>query len=448
MLNPPRAARAIFGDFAPAFTARTGQRLQTLTLGAILVPGNRTFTHILAFLAGLVQGHYTSYYRVFSRAPWLWQKLGRILAALVIDLVPQNEPVFVLGDTTVTEHRGAKVYGKGRHRDAVRSSHSYTAYRWGHQWVALAIAVPLISVITRRWALPVLVALYRTQSVNEAEGRRHKTPSDLSRQLMHLLLTWFPGRKFIFVGDGDFSSHEMARFAHRHRKQLTFVGKFYADARLYDLPPTYSGNGRPRIKGDKRPQPQEVVAGATPWKARVNWYGGGRRQVGLVNGKGHWYKAGRGLVPVRWVYVVDREGTHRPEYFFSTDPEMSVRQIVESYTLRWNIEVTFEEIRAHLGFNTTRHFKKTAVQRVEPCLMGLFTVVTLIWQTDLRQRKVRIAQQPWYSKEQPTFADALRAVRERIWVETVFAHPVVARGMQKVAPKTRKYLLHWLNQAV
>lgn len=448
MLNPPRAAQAIFRKLAPAFTAATAQRLQILTLGAILVVGRRTFTHILAFLGSLVQGHYSSYYRVFSRAPWSSWQLGRLLARLAIDLVPQDEPIFILADTTVTEHRGPKVYGKGKHRDAVRSSHSYTAWRWGHRWVALCAAVQLVSVLSRRWALPILVALYRNESVNEAEGRRHKTPGDLARQLMRLLLAWFPERKFIFVADGEFSSHEMARFARRHHKWLTFVGKFYADAALYDPPPKYSGNGRPRVKGDKTPTPEEFITKATSWRTRVAWYGGGRRQVGLVNGKGHWYKSGFGLVPVRWVYVEDREGTHRPEYFFSTDMEMSVRQIVESYTLRWCIEVTFQEIRAHLGFNTTRHWSPKAVQRVEPWLMGLFTIVALIWQNHLRRHTPRTAERSWYSKEEPTFADALRTVRELIWVETVFAHPVACRDMQKLSSKTRKILLHWLTQAV
>ncbi len=50
--------------------------------------------------------------------------------------------------------------GKGCHRDPVRSTHSYTAYRWGHKWVVLAILVKF-PFASRAWALPVLAALYR-----------------------------------------------------------------------------------------------------------------------------------------------------------------------------------------------------------------------------------------------------------------------------------------------
>ena len=43
----------------------------------------------------------------------------------------------------------------------------------------------------------------------------------------------------------------------------------------------------------------------------------------VVVGNGCWYRGGRPLVPVRWVFVHDRTGTHREEYFFTTDPAMA-----------------------------------------------------------------------------------------------------------------------------
>src|SRR5438477_526454 len=63
---------------------------------------------------------------------------------------------------------------------------------------------------------------------------------------------------------------------------------------------------------------------------------------------------GAGLVPVRRVFVRDREGTHRDEYFFTTDPTRRPEQIVSWYTQRWSIETTYQELRAHLGLETTR----------------------------------------------------------------------------------------------
>src|SRR5207248_2800670 len=90
------------------------------------------------------------------------------------------------------------------------------------------------------------------------------------------------------------------------------------------------------------------------WRLTVGWYGGGTRRVGVVGGTGPWYKSGRGLVPVRWVFVHDRDGTHRDEYFFSTDLGLPATALSGAYTGRRNIETTFQEPRAPLRLETTR----------------------------------------------------------------------------------------------
>ena len=42
-----------------------------------------------------------------------------------------------------------------------------------------------------------------------------------------------------------------------------------------------------------------------------------------------------------------------------------------------DIEVTFEETRAHLGIETQRQWSDKAIARTTPLLMGLFSFVTL-----------------------------------------------------------------------
>src|SRR5947209_7936496 len=93
------------------------------------------------------------------------RRLEQGLAHWVFDhLVPAGR-VLLAGDDTVDGHKGAQVFGKGCHRDPVRSTHSLTVFRWGHKWVVLAVLVRFP--FTRRlWALPVLVALYHTEKDN------------------------------------------------------------------------------------------------------------------------------------------------------------------------------------------------------------------------------------------------------------------------------------------
>src|SRR5262249_1086903 len=157
--------------------------------------------------------------------------------------------------------------------------------------------------------------------------------------LLRQMLLWFPDRHFRFIGDASYGTHEVARFAYRHRTRLSLVSKFHPEANLYDPPPAYRGKGRPRVKGRRRAKPKAAVAGPRRrQRVQVGWYGGGTRRVETVTGTGHWYKAGRGLVPLRWVFVHDRDGTHRDEYFFTTDPHVEPQAIISDYTARWNIE--------------------------------------------------------------------------------------------------------------
>src|SRR5947209_19678595 len=113
--------------------------------------------------------------------------MARILAEQIVRHFAATGAIHLAGDDTVDEHRGKKVFGKGRHRDAVRLSHSYTAFRYGHKWVVLAILVSL-PFASRPWALPILVALYRNPADDKKQGRRHKTPAQWMRQMLKVML--------------------------------------------------------------------------------------------------------------------------------------------------------------------------------------------------------------------------------------------------------------------
>ena len=352
----PEALRGVFCAWAAGLGETVFPKFVTLLLGAVLTTGRRTVSRVVFVVGELADADPSSYHRVLSMRRWSMWSLAQPLTAAILDTFLPQGVVCLVGDETVTEHPGRKVFGKGRHRDAKRSSHSFIAHMWGHKWVVLAILVKLPGV-QRPWALPVLVALYRNEKDNKAAGRRHKTPSDLMRQLLCVLLRWFPARQFVFAGDGGYANHMLTRFARRHEKRLTLVSRFYADAALYAAPPRpkKGAKGRPRVKGKKLPSPQDIVQRTkTRKRLTVNWYGGQSRRVEVVTGTGHWYKSGEGLVEVLWVFVHDLTGTHRDEYFFTTDVTRSAQQVIETFTGRWSIEVTFQEVRAYLGVETTR----------------------------------------------------------------------------------------------
>jgi hypothetical protein len=447
MLLLPPAAEPLLGAFSVAFTHSTFQRVLLLMVGAILTRGRHTVTGLLCTLGPLAAGHWSDFHRVLCRAKWRPLPLGKVLATLILELIPEDQPVVIPVDDTNPQHKGKKVYGKGKHHDACRSTHSHMVWVWGHKWVVLAINVKF-PFATRPWALPVLCALYRPEELNQSEGRRHKTPIHLAMQLVATLIHWFPRRKFVLVGDGGYASHALASFCRRHRRHVTLVSRFHPKANLYaqPAPRTAKRTGRPRIKGRKLPVPEAVVKNAKRRRATVHWYGGKTRRVELVTETGHWYKGGEGLVPVRWVFVHDVEGTHRDEYFYTTDPEMKPDQLVSLYTGRWSIEVTFQEVRTHLGFATPRSWCKNSVLRSAPCLLGLFSVVSLIFQRLTHGRKADARQTAWHARAEPTFADAIQSVRRLLWCQTILRQAMFHAVLSKLPPRCRLLLLDELSR--
>src|SRR5947209_4557266 len=288
MLTIAHEPLPVFSLFESAFTtAATFVRAKLLGVAAILTTGRRTVANLLRTVAGLTEGDPSSYHRVLSLAQWSGLTLAGSLTRFVIRHFWPQGRIRLVGDDTVTEHPGRKVHGKARHRDPVRSSHRYTAWRWGHKWVVLAVLVQF-PFARRPWALPVLVALYRSPQDNAQRGHPHKTPAQLLQLLLRLLLRWFPDRQFLFAGDQNYGSHEMAALAPRSQGRLHVGSKFYPDANLYEPPPPYAGHGRPPVKGAKLPTPQEVVAQAPRARLKVAWYGGSRRDAAVGGGTGEW----------------------------------------------------------------------------------------------------------------------------------------------------------------
>ena len=497
MFALPPAAEPLIRPFAPAFTRPSFCRFTLLLVGAIVTFGRRTVSRVLWTLGRAADGagHPSSFHRFFSRARWSLWPLARILSAAVLELLPTNAPVLLAVDDTVFGHRGKRVYGKGCHRDPVRSPHDpdRVVHKWGHKWVVLTVLVPL-PFTTRRWALPVLCALYRVPKVDQELGRRHKTPCDLARGLVSAMLHWFPGRRFVLLGDGAFASHDLAWFCHRrcsrHKGRLTLIARGRKDMNLHALPPPPDspqvkppcrstlwrrrvGICRPRCrKGRKLPSPADTVAaarsagglarapgGAVLPTATVRWYGRSHRELELLSACGGWYRPrGNGtgaLVPLRWLYTHDPQ-TGKEDWFFTTDPAYAPPAVIEDFAGRWSIEVTFEEGRAHLGWETTRQRCERSVLRCAPCLIGLFSLIALIFARLWRERGHGgvgrgvgqwTHRTPCYQKSEPTFADALYAVRRILWDGCLLKHVLGPRRVTTLPPPVKRTLITYLAEA-
>jgi hypothetical protein len=117
----------------------------------------------------------------------------------------------------------------------------------------------------------------------------------------------------------------------------------------------------------------------TIWKPTTiaNWYGSVERTVEISSETAVWYSTGLPAVPVRWVVVRDPEGKFKAQALLCTDLDADPEQILSWFVMRWQLEVTFQEVRRHLGFETQRQWSEMAIRRTTPALLGLFSLVTM-----------------------------------------------------------------------
>ena len=176
-------------------------------------------------------------------------------------------------------------------------------------------------------------------------------------------------------------------------------------------------NGRPPIKGKRLPKLSQVLADPTTvWqRSNVTWYDGSTQVVEWCSGAALWYRAGQPPLPIRWVITSDPAGRWPVRTYFSTDQEQTGLGIVLDFIKRWSIAVTFEESRAHLGIETQRQWSDLAIERSTPCLLGLYSLVTLLAQVLHPTGTIPFPPTACYRKQQATFGDVLAAVRRALW---------------------------------
>ena len=160
----------------------------------------------------------------------------------------------------------------------------------------------------------------------------------------------------------------------------------------------------------------------------------------MASGTAVWYHNGMPAVPIRWVLIRDPKGKFKPQGLLCTNPKIPPMQIVKWFVRRWQVEVTFHEVRTHLGVETQRQWADQAIARTTPGLLGLFSLVTLLAHTRIGEGKLPVRQTAWYTKPLPTFSDALAVVRQVFWTHLNFRLSFPQTEMQKIHSVWQEYL--------
>ena len=419
----PTKYSTILNAFAQLFSKRIWGRVQVLLAGAILSPAERTVTAALRAVGLSQEKHFQNYHRVLNRAVWSSVEASRILLMLLVGTFALFGPIVFGLDDTIERRRGENIKAKGIYRDPVRSSHSHMVKASGLRWLSLMLLAP-IPWAGHVWALPFLTVLAPSERYYEKKVCKHKKLTDWARQMLFQLRKWLPERTLVVVADSSFAVIELLSRMTQLKNPICMIARFRLDAALYEpVVLTPSKVGRPRKKGKRLPTLETVLDDEqTIWQPLIvqEWYGEKQREIEICSDTAVWYHSGKPPLSIRWVLIRDPKKKFKSQALLCTNLETSPEQIIQWFVRRWQVEVTFHEVRTHLGVETQRQWADLSILRITPALLSLFSLITLLANCHAQKNQLLIQRTAWYNKKLPTFSDALATVKQEFWSQIFF----------------------------
>jgi len=400
-----------------------------LLQGHILCKGKRTISEILKSLSLRNVKNYSRYHDFFRKAKWSTLKGAEILLLYIVSLIPGDIEISV--DSTVERRKGPKIKSLGIQRDAVRSNKTRKVLVPGLNWLVVAIYIKF-PWCKQPWALPFLSILMPPEnplstSKNENDlkrAKKHKTLNEWTCQIAILLRRWIKQpKKITIIADSAFATYILANTC--IDLGITLVSRMRLDARTFNFPEENPKKGRKKLVGERLPTFKMILEDPSRiWDtAEILWYGGRKKKIDVLTGACLWYGYGIRPVPIRWVLTRDSNNKGEAAILFSTDVNALPIAVIEAFMLRWQIEVTFEEARRHLGMETQRQWSDNAIDRITPCILASYSIINLMALANAKSKgeDIPVQTSSWYKKAHVTFSDVLTYVRKKI-LRTKYMH--------------------------
>jgi hypothetical protein len=441
----------------PCFTQPTFSSFRALTCAWILCSGRRSLTRVI--LSGQLGRfkHFCSFHRFFSQAHWNLDDLGHCVFQLLLPFCAEVLTGAV--DDTLARKSGRHIRGADMHHDPLRSTQQRPFFSFGHSWVVFSLHVSFAFAPDKVWALPILVRLYRKRKklklapgrtgkpeekqTGQATDKQYRTRPQLALEMIQIVARWLGPRKLRVLGDSEYAGGSISRHLPANTE---LISRMTMKAALYELPPLQPpGRGRRRKKGARLPNPLQMAQDAhRSWMKTTVCLYGHKVKVWYRSIDALWYSSA-GSRLLRIVVVHDPSGRRRDDCFFSTDLTLQPLQILETFALRWPLEVCFRDVKQFLGFEDPQNRVSKATQRTAPLIFYIYDLI-LLWhaQSGHLLAPQSAIERPWYKrKTSVSFEDILRNLRQATWQEKIFGDPRLDAQTRKILQP----LIEWAKTA-
>jgi hypothetical protein len=381
-----------------------------LLTGILFAVGRRT---VASWLRGAgVHDDWKAYYYFISMVGRKADSIAARLLQLLLARLPTGPRLVFALDDTPTKRYGPQVEGAGIHHNPTPGP-ADSKYVYGHIWVTLALIVR--HAFWDTIGLPILAKLYiRVKDVDKLP-RYYRWQFQTKLQQAAELIRWVAdltagtGKRVWIVADGFYAKRPVIKAA--RALGVVLISRLRKDATLWTLPPPLKkgqrrGRGQPRKYGTQRISLAKRAGQSRGW-IEVECVQYGQRVRKKVKTFLATYRPAYGLIRV--VIVQEPKG---PQFFFSTDPQVSVEEILEVFADRAAIEQDFHDVKEVEGAGQQQVRHLWANVGAWHLNLWMHTLVELwAWNQPKKQICDRSAS-PWDDADRrPSHADRRKALR-------------------------------------
>jgi hypothetical protein len=409
--------------------------------GELTCLGRHTITGMLT-ASGNQFTDWSGAYRLFSKQRVDISKIMNVLRSNVLQEADSLPYVVTHMDDTVIKKTGKHIPGTAWRRDPLGPPFQ-TNFIWGQRFIQMSVALPHQGQIGQSRAIPVdfhhCPTVARPQKTAEKEQwqayREEKKIAKLSRQgsdRITLLRKALDDRgykdKELVVGvDGSYSNKEVLK---KLPQKTTLIGRIRKDTKLYELPQVQSGSGRKRVYGVQLPTPEEIrQSDQFSWQQEQAWAAGKTHKFDLkIVRDVRWRSAG----PQNLTLIVIRPLGYRlskkskilyrePAYLICTETNLDIKDILQAYLWRWEIEVDFREEKTLLGCGQAQVRNPNSSESLPAFVAAMYGLLHLAsHRATANPNTVLLPRPKWYQKKDTdriTTGDLLNNLRAQLWAK-------------------------------
>jgi len=409
--------------------------------GELTCLGRHTVTGMLA-ASGNQFGDWSGAYRLFSKQRVDISKIMNVVQSNVLQETSSLPYIVAHMDDTVIKKTGKRIPGTAWRRDPL-GPHFQTNFIWGQRFIQMSLALPRNGRIGQSRAIP--VNFHHCPTVvrpgkNAAEEqwqayKEEKKIAKLSRQgsegialLRKTLDTQGYESKDLIVGvDGSYTNKEVLR---KLPQRTTIVGRIRKDTKLYALPEAQSGSGRKRVYGTQLPTPEQIrQSDQYQWQQVEAWAAGKTHMFDIkVLRDVRWRSAGAQnltLIVIRPLGYRLSKGSRilyrEPAYLICTETGLDIKDVLQAYLWRWEIEVDFREEKTMLGCGQAQVRNPNSAESLPAFIAAMYGLLHLASHRAAAKPNTSMLPRPkWYPKQQEkriTTGDLLNNLRAQLWAK-------------------------------